>query len=107
MESVKSSSAAPCWRSPPAGWLKFNICGVELEDKAGCGGVLRDMEGWLEQYSLVLRPSSLHSVFAETETAMLTVGNVVFSLADRNGNCMAFSLAMAVVNRMQMFKAWW
>ncbi|TYI01222.1 hypothetical protein ES332_A11G186400v1 [Gossypium tomentosum] len=45
MESVKSNSAAFCWRSPPAGWLKFNICGIELEDKAGCGGVLRDMEG--------------------------------------------------------------
>lgn len=55
----------------------------------------------------MLRPWSLHSVFAEIETAMLTVGNVVFSLADRNGNGMAFSLAKAGVNRMQLFKAWW
>ncbi|KAH1084132.1 hypothetical protein J1N35_023893 [Gossypium stocksii] len=146
-----------CWRSPPAGGLKFNICGIEPADKAGCGGILRDMErvaraifsgaviannveeaeigavkiafdffiamNWkpkdflfIEVSSLVafswcvnkvLRPWSLHSVFAETETAMLTVRNVVFSLADRNGNGMAFSLAMAGVNRMQLFKAWW
>ncbi|TYH19801.1 hypothetical protein ES288_A05G380900v1 [Gossypium darwinii] len=55
----------------------------------------------------VLRPWSLHSVFAEIEISMRKVGNVVFSLADRNGNGMAFSLVMAGVNRMQMFKAWW
>ncbi|KAK5786883.1 hypothetical protein PVK06_041531 [Gossypium arboreum] len=54
-----------------------------------------------------LRPWSLLSVFAEIEIAMLKVGNVVFSLADRKGNSMAFSLVMAGVNRMQIFKAWW
>ncbi|KAH1091149.1 hypothetical protein J1N35_018406 [Gossypium stocksii] len=30
--------------TPPVGWLKFNVCGIEIEDKAGCDGVLRDME---------------------------------------------------------------
>ncbi|TYI96019.1 hypothetical protein E1A91_D01G039500v1 [Gossypium mustelinum] len=30
------------WRFPPRGWLKFNVCGVVFEDKAGGGGVLRD-----------------------------------------------------------------
>ncbi|TYH86431.1 hypothetical protein ES332_D01G042100v1 [Gossypium tomentosum] len=29
-------------RFPPRGWLKFNVCGVVFEDKAGGGGVLRD-----------------------------------------------------------------
>ncbi|MBA0760572.1 hypothetical protein Gotri_023306 [Gossypium trilobum] len=30
---------------PPIGWAKFNVTGVAKEDKAGCGGVLRDEEG--------------------------------------------------------------
>ncbi|MBA0549816.1 hypothetical protein Golob_020825 [Gossypium lobatum] len=30
------------WRFPPRGWLKFNVCRVVFEDKAGGGGVLRD-----------------------------------------------------------------
>ncbi|KAH1131554.1 hypothetical protein J1N35_002932 [Gossypium stocksii] len=30
---------------PPVGWLNFNVCGIELEDKVGCGRVLRDIEG--------------------------------------------------------------
>lgn len=33
------------WRHPPKGWLKFNICGVVFEDKAGGGKVLRDEDG--------------------------------------------------------------
>ncbi|KAK5837762.1 hypothetical protein PVK06_006489 [Gossypium arboreum] len=157
VESVRSNSAMFCWRSPPAGWLKFNICGIELENKAGCGGVLRDMEGvaraifsgnicannaeeaeigavkialevfiamnWKPKESLfievgslvafswcvnkVSRHWSLNSVFADIERSMMKMGNSVFSLADRNGNGMAFSLAMTGVNRMQMFKAWW
>ncbi|KAK5834456.1 hypothetical protein PVK06_018334 [Gossypium arboreum] len=130
---------------------------IELENKAGCVGVLRDMEGvvraifsgvifannaeeaeigvvkialevfivmnwkpkeylFIEVGSLVAfswcvnkvsRPWLLHSVFADIERSMMKVGNIVFSLADRNGNGMAFSLAMAGVNRMEMFKAWW
>ncbi|MFQ6619449.1 hypothetical protein Gotur_000739 [Gossypium turneri] len=32
-------------RFPPRGWLKFNVCGVVFEDKAGSGGVLRDEDG--------------------------------------------------------------
>ncbi|TYH21186.1 hypothetical protein ES288_A04G023000v1 [Gossypium darwinii] len=45
VDSIKSKPAVFCWRPLPVGWLKFNVCGIELEDKAGCGGVLRDMEG--------------------------------------------------------------
>ncbi|KAG4202690.1 hypothetical protein ERO13_A05G352433v2 [Gossypium hirsutum] len=41
----KSKYVASFWRPPPLGWLKFNVCGISKEDKAGCGGVLRDMEG--------------------------------------------------------------
>ncbi|KAA3454316.1 putative purine permease 11 [Gossypium australe] len=33
------------WRFPPRGWLKFNVCGVVFENKAGGGGVLRDEDG--------------------------------------------------------------
>ncbi|MBA0775907.1 hypothetical protein Gotri_010992 [Gossypium trilobum] len=33
------------WRFPPRGWLKFNVCGVVFEAKAGGGGVLRDEDG--------------------------------------------------------------
>ncbi|KAK5802947.1 hypothetical protein PVK06_030581 [Gossypium arboreum] len=45
VESVRSNFTLFYWRSPPTGWLKFNIYRIELENKAGCGGVLRDMEG--------------------------------------------------------------
>ncbi|TYH21213.1 hypothetical protein ES288_A04G025400v1 [Gossypium darwinii] len=55
----------------------------------------------------VIRPWLLHLVFVDIERSMMKVGNVVFSLADRNGNGMVFSLAMAGVNRMQIFKSWW
>ncbi|KAH1040319.1 hypothetical protein J1N35_042062 [Gossypium stocksii] len=130
-------------------WLKFNVCGIELEDRAGCGGVLRNLEGvaraifssaviandteeakisavkialevflamnWKSNESLfielcsllafswcvnkVLRPWSLQTALAEIEIAKMKVGNVVFSLADKKGNDMAFSLAMASVNQ--------
>ncbi|MBA0674375.1 hypothetical protein Goari_015978 [Gossypium aridum] len=30
---------------PLRGWLKFNVCGVVFEDKAGGGRVLRDEDG--------------------------------------------------------------
>ncbi|KAH1083943.1 hypothetical protein J1N35_023704 [Gossypium stocksii] len=53
----------------------------------------------------VLRPWLLQTVFTEIEIAMFKVGTVVFLLVDKNGNEMAFSLAMAGVSRAQMFKA--
>lgn len=55
----------------------------------------------------VLRPWSLQTIFTEIEITMFKVGTVVFSLADKNGNDMTFSLVMVGVNRVQMFKAWW
>lgn len=33
------------WCPPSLGWVKINVCGVEIEDKVGCGGVLRDSDG--------------------------------------------------------------
>ncbi|KAH1096517.1 hypothetical protein J1N35_013438 [Gossypium stocksii] len=42
---LKSNSVASFWRPPPCRWLKFNVCGIAKEDKAGCGGILRDLEG--------------------------------------------------------------
>ncbi|MBA0677430.1 hypothetical protein Goari_018838 [Gossypium aridum] len=32
-------------------WLgKFNVSGGANEDEAGCGGVLRDVDGWQRHY---------------------------------------------------------
>ncbi|KAB2088203.1 hypothetical protein ES319_A04G159100v1 [Gossypium barbadense] len=33
------------WCPPRKGWVKFNLCGIVYEDEAGCGGVLRDLDG--------------------------------------------------------------
>ncbi|KAH1084079.1 hypothetical protein J1N35_023840 [Gossypium stocksii] len=89
--------------------------GIALKDRAGCGRVLRDMEGVAraifssttvakdaEEAEIgavkVLRSWSLQSTFAEIEVAKLKVGTVVFSLVGKNGNDMVCSLAMAGVN---------
>ncbi|MBA0631063.1 hypothetical protein Godav_003093 [Gossypium davidsonii] len=45
IDSIKSKPAALIWRPPPHGCLKFNICEIANEDRASCGGVLRDKEG--------------------------------------------------------------
>ncbi|KAG8492551.1 hypothetical protein CXB51_009978 [Gossypium anomalum] len=41
----KSKYVTSFWKPPPLGWLKFNVCGIVKEDKVGCRGVLREMEG--------------------------------------------------------------
>ncbi|TYI98808.1 hypothetical protein E1A91_D01G242900v1 [Gossypium mustelinum] len=41
----KVNEAVIHWAPPPIGWAKFNVTVVAKEDKAGCGGVLRDEEG--------------------------------------------------------------
>ncbi|KAG8482616.1 hypothetical protein CXB51_024060 [Gossypium anomalum] len=155
--SHKSNVVASFWRPLPCGWLKFNVCGIAKEDKAGGRGTLRDMDGiarrifssdigtnvaeeaeigavkialemvasmnWKSSNSLViklgssvvfswcinkeLRPWSLHATFLDIETSKCKVDSIVFSLADRNGNDMALSLALAGVNRPQVFEAWW
>ncbi|XP_040934309.1 uncharacterized protein [Gossypium hirsutum] len=155
--SHKSNADVSFWRPPPCGWLKFNVCGIAKEDKAGGGGILRDMEGiargifsgavgtnvaeeaeigavnfalemfasmnWKSSNSLVievgssvvfswciskeLRPWTLHATFLDIEIAKCKIGSIVFSLGDRNRNDMAFSLALAGVNRPHVFKAWW
>ncbi|TYI32267.1 hypothetical protein ES332_A04G047900v1 [Gossypium tomentosum] len=43
--SHKLNSTVSFWRPPPYGWLKLNVCGIAKEDKAGCRGFLRDLEG--------------------------------------------------------------
>ncbi|KAK5841187.1 hypothetical protein PVK06_010096 [Gossypium arboreum] len=43
--SHKLNSTVSFWRPPPYGWLKFNVFGVAKEDKAGCGRILRYLEG--------------------------------------------------------------
>ncbi|KAK5844375.1 hypothetical protein PVK06_000511 [Gossypium arboreum] len=69
--SIKSKLAASFWRPPPHGCLKFNVCGIANEDKKGCRGVLRDKEGIVRDIG--------------------KVGNVVFSMAKKNGIEMASS----------------
>ncbi|MBA0878131.1 hypothetical protein Goshw_006910 [Gossypium schwendimanii] len=43
--SSKERSSLSIWRLPLQGYLNFNVFGIENEEVAGCGGVLRDMEG--------------------------------------------------------------
>ncbi|KAH1115309.1 hypothetical protein J1N35_008687 [Gossypium stocksii] len=45
IDSIKSKPAASIWRPSPHGWLKFNVCEIAKEDRAGCEGVLRDKDG--------------------------------------------------------------
>ncbi|TYI38301.1 hypothetical protein ES332_A02G016800v1 [Gossypium tomentosum] len=121
IDSIKSKLAASIWRRPPHGWLKFNVCGIAKEDRAGCGGVLRDKEGvaralfsgsaindslYIELGSMMvfswcankaMRLWSLQAIFAVIESDMFKVENVVFSMADKKGNEMASSLAIAGV----------
>ncbi|KAK5838829.1 hypothetical protein PVK06_007569 [Gossypium arboreum] len=103
LDNYKFKSAAVFWRPPPLGWIKFNVYGVAKEGKVGCGGVLRDMKG-------VARALFLGSVIAYVvdvdEASAVKARKVVFSMAERKGNEMAGSLAIAGVNRENMFKAW-
>ncbi|KAH1084276.1 hypothetical protein J1N35_024037 [Gossypium stocksii] len=41
----KSGLSGRFWCPLSFGWVKFNICGVEIEDEVGCGGMLRDSDG--------------------------------------------------------------
>ncbi|TYH93464.1 hypothetical protein ES332_A13G256200v1 [Gossypium tomentosum] len=133
--SHKSNAVVSFWRLPPCGWLKFNVCGIAKEDKARGGGILRDMEGIAREIfsgavgtnvaeeveigavnsSVVfswcinkeLKLWTLHVTFSDIETSKCKIRSIVFSLANRNGNDTAFSLALAGVNRPHVFKAWW
>ncbi|MBA0791847.1 hypothetical protein Gohar_016395, partial [Gossypium harknessii] len=94
-------------RFPPRGWLKFNVCGVVFEDKAGGGGVLRDENGVAR--ALVSSPSEAKGV----ELAELKLTGVAlersylsFEKAEHMGNEMTFALAIAGVKRLDIFKAW-
>ncbi|KAH1113430.1 hypothetical protein J1N35_006808 [Gossypium stocksii] len=53
-----------------------------------------------------MRPLSLQATFADIERDIEKVGNVVFSMAEKNRNKMKSSLAIAGINREEMFKAW-
>ncbi|KAG8479516.1 hypothetical protein CXB51_029293 [Gossypium anomalum] len=134
--SHKLNSTVSFWRPPPYGWLKFNVCGVAKEDKAGClkfnvcgvakedkagcGGILRDLEGMArgifsgavgtnvaEEAEIEAVKIALKAIFLEIESTKRKAGSIVFFLVDRNGNDLAFSLALVGVNQTQLFKAWW
>ncbi|KAK5792212.1 hypothetical protein PVK06_033326 [Gossypium arboreum] len=97
------------------GWLKFNVCGIAKEDKAGCGEILRDLEGIARgifsgaagtniaeeaeieavKIALEVLRGGVFLVYQQgAETLVCKVGSIVFSLVDRNGNHLTFSLAL-------------
>ncbi|MBA0671391.1 hypothetical protein Goklo_025298, partial [Gossypium klotzschianum] len=53
-----------------------------------------------------MRSWSLQTTFSDIERKIEQVGSVVFSMADEKGNEMASTLAVAGINRGDMFKAW-
>ncbi|MBA0551675.1 hypothetical protein Golob_022550, partial [Gossypium lobatum] len=115
----------------------FNVYGIANEVRASYGGVLRDKErvtrvlfsgsvatndtdlaeiggdelGLIVVFNWcankLMRPWSLQTTFADIERDIDKVGNVVFSMAEKNGNEMTSSLTIASINREEMFKAWW
>ncbi|MFQ6627985.1 hypothetical protein Gotur_008027 [Gossypium turneri] len=128
IDTIISNSAACFWWPPPYGWLKFNVCGVAKEDRAGYGGVLINKEdvaralffcsvaandadmaetGAVKMALEVMRPWSRQAIFAGIHIDMLKARNVAFSVSDEKGNELASSLVIAGFNRENMFKAWW
>ncbi|TYH23411.1 hypothetical protein ES288_A03G011700v1 [Gossypium darwinii] len=123
--SVYNESTAAFWRPPPRGWLKFNVCGVAKDGRAGSGGVLSDKEGVARalfsgsvaandadvpeagavkvalEVFLTMNWKTYDSLFIELGSLVCFLG------ADKKGNELAFSLVIAGVNREKMFKAWW
>ncbi|MBA0635728.1 hypothetical protein Godav_000113 [Gossypium davidsonii] len=65
------------WEPPPSGWMKFNVASVALEDKASCGGVLRDDKGVacvLFYGSIVTRGSKMVEIIAIKTALELFIG---------------------------------
>ncbi|KAH1108773.1 hypothetical protein J1N35_012541 [Gossypium stocksii] len=87
-----------CHETTPCGWLKFNVCGIAKENKAGCRGILRDLEE--------VARGVFYGDAGSNNAEVAEIGAVKIAL-EMNGNDMAFSLALAGVNRPQVFKAWW
>ncbi|MBA0730004.1 hypothetical protein Golax_020408 [Gossypium laxum] len=54
-----------------------------------------------------MRPLSLQSTFADNKRKIEKVGSVVFSMVEKKENEMASNLAIAGINRGDMFKARW
>ncbi|KAK5786115.1 hypothetical protein PVK06_040742 [Gossypium arboreum] len=107
------------WCPPSVGWVKFNVCSMEIENKVGCGRVLRDSDrvaralfsrpfavkdlfvaevfSWVENKGS--RPWLLYTFFKEIEIGLSRVSNVSFSKVDKHGNKMAFALAVTSLKR--------
>lgn len=67
-----------CWRPPPKGCLKFNVCGVMFEDAAGGGGVVRDDEGIAR--ALFLGPSEAKDTDIIEAGAIKVALDLIFSM---------------------------
>ncbi|MBA0881701.1 hypothetical protein Goshw_026474 [Gossypium schwendimanii] len=112
------------WEPPPCGWLKFNVAGVSLDERAGCGGVLRDEKGvvsalfsgatsfdlnmvlnWLKYRSL--SPWSLRKLFVKIEDGCRHIAEIQFAVTNHKKNGMAETLAKADMSRKNFFKAAW
>ncbi|KAG4213237.1 hypothetical protein ERO13_A01G042333v2 [Gossypium hirsutum] len=117
------------WRFPPRSWLKFNVCGVVFEDKAGGGGVLRDEDRVAR--ALFSSPSEAKDAeLAELKSTGVTLelyegmgwatccpllievgSNVVFKWLSKTkvehmGNKMTFAPAITKIKRFDTFKPW-
>ncbi|TYH73264.1 hypothetical protein ES332_D05G316900v1 [Gossypium tomentosum] len=124
------------WYPSAYGWVKFNVSGVANEAEAGCGGVLRNLNGVARAlfFSLVAAKDSIAAEIGaiiitldvylamgwkgkgsliieigsneDIENRMDKVGNISFLKAEKHGNEVAFALALAGIKRPRMFKAW-
>ncbi|TYH22859.1 hypothetical protein ES288_A04G163800v1 [Gossypium darwinii] len=105
-------------KTPALIGVKFNVCGVMVEDEARCKGVLRNSDG--EARALFFGQISAKDSLAaqvgavcialdiyEVDSRLSLIGFVSFLKADKNGNKMAEALAGAGLKRQGMFKSWW
>ncbi|KAG8484941.1 hypothetical protein CXB51_021822 [Gossypium anomalum] len=112
-EAFKAGMGGGLWCPPRKGWVKFNLYGVVNEDEAGCGGVLRDLNGvaravfsgpivakdsLVAEVVAIIIALEMFLAMAEIDSKVASLGNVCFAIADKNGNDLAFALAVAEEN---------
>ncbi|KAB2065218.1 hypothetical protein ERO13_A09G072500v2 [Gossypium hirsutum] len=77
------------------GWFGKSSLIIELGSKEVCC--------WLENNGL--RPWGLLPCFREIDSKVASLGNVCFTIAEKNGNDLAFALVVAGIRRPGMYKA--
>lgn len=79
------------------GWMSKSSLTIELGFKEVCC--------WIKNKEL--RPWVLLPCFREIDLRLAGIGNVCFAITDKNGNDLAFALAVAGIRSPGMYKAWW